>query len=160
MSTKKKVFILSIVLLLVIASFLILRGCSQEAKRTKLNSQLSSASTVEECESLSEELVKIPSCSWSFGTRFCMFKGSFYGLRVAECIGGIAARQDNSGLCNDNERNEKIVMKTYELTCRDFGEEGRNGSSCTEILAMVPNRTENHITTIQETCEWYKNNTN
>jgi hypothetical protein len=88
-------------------------GCNSfsEAKRAKLNQELEKASTLEECETISEQIIHLPSP---------IDQTSSYQFYVAECLGHIAARNNNSELCLDQQIAERIVVKGEELMRESF----------------------------------------
>lgn len=90
---------------------------THEQERSQLMDMLSSQSTVEECNTLSQKIVSLGStCSWSFNQWLCLDQGQFYGQFMAKCMSSIGAKKGDQGLCSNQLTNKGICDKWMELS--------------------------------------------
>lgn len=84
-----------------------------EKEKTELLTELTEADSIEECKSISEQIVNSePDCS---GIE-CSEHGFLYRYSMIECITNIAIRQDDHALCSDQKTIEDICLKWDELS--------------------------------------------
>ncbi|MDI3544066.1 MAG: hypothetical protein PWQ28_347 [Candidatus Woesearchaeota archaeon] len=160
MSKKRIISITSIIILILVVSLIIKNKNpdTHKQERERLLAELNEADTIEECKSISEQIVKLgPECSKSFNTWSCMDLGQFYRHYMISCISSIAVRQDNQDLCSNKEINEEMCVRWAELAEFDFDEPSPECVNFVEeecLLAFISKSKEN--TTINIDCNSFE----
>lgn len=151
MDKKIMILIISIIILILLVSLIITETHKQ--KRERLFLELKEADTIEECKSISEQIVNLGhECFRSFDTWQCADLSQFYGDFMIDCISHLAVRQNNPDLCFNEEINEEICGRWEDfdissLECVDVVEE-----LC--LISFILRSNEN--TTIDIDCNFFK----
>lgn len=120
---KKRIIIITSIIIIILVVILIIKNKNPDThkqERERLLEELNEADTIEECKSISEQIVNLgPECYESFNTWICMDLGQFYREYMISCISSIAVRQNNQDLCLNKEINEDICVRWAEF---DFDE--------------------------------------
>ncbi len=141
---KKKLWVAIVVAVFILFFTLILINSIiskiHKEERKKLFSELIVAESIDECKSISEQIIKVgPQCSGYV----CVNSGEFYRDYVPGCISSIAVRQNNQDLCSDEKTNEEIDRRWGELVgfpsdkLEEFLSEGINLVEETCLLAFI-----------------------
>lgn len=155
--------VLSILMLCYIPYFIkaikIYNSEKNDKKREKLYIQRNEANSFEQCEDISNKILKLgPECSISFDSLLCIGPEQFYLNGMASCIGNLAVKQNNQSLCSNKKINTEVCMKDKFFKSRMSLSECLDSVEEICLLEFVSKANRNTI--IDVDCNSFKENYN